>query len=147
MSPVKIHCELCGVYGQNVMGGGTIRQWCKFFKGGRTSINDEERNGRPSVVSDDLVQSVDQKICERWHFTISELLCEFTQILHILLYKIITVRPSYYKSCTRWVLKMLTGAHKMQRMVSALTLLEQYHKDGDEFLSQIITEMKPAFHL
>jgi hypothetical protein len=34
---------------------------------------------------------------------------------------------------------MLTGAHKMQRMASALTSLEQYHKDGDEFLNHIIT--------
>jgi hypothetical protein len=30
----------------------------------------------PSVVSDDLVRSVDQKICERRRFTISELSCE-----------------------------------------------------------------------
>jgi hypothetical protein len=37
--------------------------------------------GRPSVVSDDLVQIVDQKICGRWRFTISELLSdEFPQI-------------------------------------------------------------------
>jgi hypothetical protein len=34
---------------------------------------------------------------------------------------------------------MLTGAHKMQRMALALTSLERYHKDGDEFLSHIIT--------
>jgi hypothetical protein len=33
---------------------------------------------------------------------------------------------------------MLTGAHKMQRMASALTFLELYHKDGDEFLSHIV---------
>jgi hypothetical protein len=29
-------------------------------------------------------------------------------------------------------------AHKMQRMAMALTFLEQCHKDGDEFLNQII---------
>jgi hypothetical protein len=33
---------------------------------------------------------------------------------------------------------MLMGAHKMQRKASALTFLERYHKDGDEFLSHII---------
>jgi hypothetical protein len=33
---------------------------------------------------------------------------------------------------------MLTGMHKMQSMVSNLTFLEQYCKDGDEFLSHII---------
>jgi hypothetical protein len=46
--------------------------------------------GQPSVVSDDLVQSVEQKICERQHFTISEVLCEFPQISCTVLYGIIT---------------------------------------------------------
>jgi hypothetical protein len=30
------------------------------------------------------------------------------------------------------------GAHKRQRMASALILLEQYNKDGDEFLNHIV---------
>jgi hypothetical protein len=40
--------------------------------------------GQTSVVSDDLIQSFKQKICERQHFTISELLCEFisTNVAH-----------------------------------------------------------------
>jgi hypothetical protein len=33
---------------------------------------------------------------------------------------------------------MLTGAHKTQRMASALNFLERYHKDGDEFLNQTV---------
>jgi hypothetical protein len=34
-------------------------------------------------------QTVDQKICERRHFTISELSCEFPQISPTLLYEIV----------------------------------------------------------
>jgi hypothetical protein len=78
----------------------------------------------PSVVSDDLVHSVDQKICERQRFTISELSCENPQIPCTFLYKIIIVRLCYHKFCARWVLKMLMGKHKMQGMASALTFLE-----------------------
>jgi hypothetical protein len=48
--------------------------------GGRTNVQDEERSGRLSVVSDDLVQSVEQEVCKRQRFTISELSCEFPQI-------------------------------------------------------------------
>jgi hypothetical protein len=33
-----------------------------MFKDGRTNVHDEERNGRPFVVNDDLVQDVEQKI-------------------------------------------------------------------------------------
>jgi hypothetical protein len=33
-----------------------------MYEDWRTNVHDEERSGRPSVVSDDLVQIVDQKI-------------------------------------------------------------------------------------
>jgi hypothetical protein len=33
---------------------------------------------------------------------------------------------------------MLKGVHKTQRMASALTCLERYHKDGDRFLNHIV---------
>jgi hypothetical protein len=70
--------------------------------------------GRPSVVSDDLVQSADQKICERQRFTISDLSCEFSQISCTVLCEIITVRLGYHKFCARWVLKMLTSAQNAE---------------------------------
>jgi type IV secretory pathway VirD2 relaxase len=35
---------------------------------------------------------------------------------------------------------MLTDEHKTQKMASALTFLEQHHKDDDEFLSHIVQE-------
>jgi transposase len=90
MNSVENHRELCAVYGQTVMSEGTVRQWCRMFKDGRTNVHNEERSGRPAVVSDDLVQNVDQNICERSRFTISELSYELPQISHALLYEIIT---------------------------------------------------------
>jgi hypothetical protein len=55
-----------------------------MFKDGRTNVHNEEQSDQPSVVSDDLVQSVDQKIGERWH------LYEFPHISCTVLYEIIT---------------------------------------------------------
>ena len=34
---------------------------------------------------------------------------------------------------------MLTGVYKTQRMGSALTFLQRYHDEGDEFLDKIVT--------
>jgi hypothetical protein len=66
MVAMEIHRELFAVYGQNVMNEETVRQRCRMFKDGQTNVHNEERNARPSVVSDILVvQSVDQKNCER----------------------------------------------------------------------------------
>jgi hypothetical protein len=59
MSAAEFLRELCVVYSQNVMSEGTVRQWCTVFKDGCTNVHDEERSGWPSVVSDELVQSVD----------------------------------------------------------------------------------------
>jgi hypothetical protein len=109
-----------------------------MFKDGQKIVHNEEKSGQPSVVRDDLTQNVDQKICERQHFTIPEFLYEFPQISHIVLYEIIIIRLGYHKFCTRRVPKAFTGAHKMQRIALALTFLEQYHKDGDGFLNHII---------
>jgi hypothetical protein len=67
-----------------------------------------------SVDSDDLVQSVDQKFCERQQFTISELLCEFPVISCTVLCEIITVRLGYHKFC-------VTLVPKMQGMASIFT--------------------------
>jgi transposase len=101
ISVAEIHRELCGVYGQNVTSEGTVRQWCRMFKDGWTDVHNEEWSGRPSVVSDDLVQSVEQTMCERWRFTISELLCEFTQTSCTVLCEIITVSLGCHKFCAR----------------------------------------------
>jgi hypothetical protein len=42
MSAAEICLELRAVYGQNVMSGGTVRQWCRMFKDGRRNVLDEE---------------------------------------------------------------------------------------------------------
>jgi hypothetical protein len=118
-----------------------------MFKDGRTNVHGEERSGRSSVVSDDLDQSVDQEIYERWRFTISGLSCEFPQISRTVLYEIITVRLRYYKFRAKWVPKMLTGVHKTQKMVSVLTFLSDTAKMAMNFSIPSYQTMKPGFHL
>jgi hypothetical protein len=80
--------ELC----QNIMSEVTVRQWYRLFKDGLTDVHDEERSDWPSLVRDDLVQSVDQNICEKRRFTISERSYEFPQISSTVLHEIATVR-------------------------------------------------------
>jgi hypothetical protein len=74
-----------------------------MFKDGPTNVHNKERSGRRSVVNDEIVQSVDQNICERRRFTISELSCEFPYISRTVLYEVITDKVGYHKFCARWV--------------------------------------------
>jgi transposase len=53
MSAEEIHRELCSaVYDQNVTSEGTVRQWCRVFKEGRTNLHDEGRSDRPAIYSE-----------------------------------------------------------------------------------------------
>ncbi|KAL4127342.1 hypothetical protein QTP88_011517 [Uroleucon formosanum] len=61
-SAAKIYRELSLVYGPGVMCEGKVRQWCRDFKNGRTNVHVEERSGRPSVQTDEIVSLVDQKL-------------------------------------------------------------------------------------
>lgn len=63
----------------------------------------------------------------------------FPEISRSALFTIESERLQYCKLCARWVLKMLTDHHKTRRMGGALTFLQRYHDDGEEFLNKIVT--------
>lgn len=88
--PIEIHRQLCEVYGNDVMNESSVRKWCIRFKNGRTNVHDEERNGRPSIVTDDLLAKVDEKIRQNRRFTITELSLCFPQVTRTLLFEIVT---------------------------------------------------------
>jgi len=139
-SAAEIHRRLCHVYGDNVMSDGCVREWCRKFMDGRTDVHDEGDQGRHSIVTDELLQKVDQCVPGKRRFTISELSEEFPQTSRTTLYRIVTDRLGYHKSCARWVPKQLTDFYKTQRMGSALKFLQRYWEEGDEFLDRIVID-------
>ncbi|GFV74633.1 uncharacterized protein TNCV_5130751 [Trichonephila clavipes] len=46
------------------MSSSKVRKWVRAFKDGRENVHDEPRSGQPSVITDDLVNAVDEKIHE-----------------------------------------------------------------------------------
>ena len=139
LTAAEIHRQLTEVYGESVMSEGKVRQWCRSFKEGRSNVHDEDRSGRPSVASENLVERIDVKIRENRRFTITELSEQFPEVSRTVLYELVTKELQYRKVCARWVPKMLTETHKQKRMQSARLILERYERDGDEFLSHIVT--------
>jgi len=135
----EIRRQLVEVYGESVMSEGKVRQWCRSFKEGRSNVHDEDRSGRPSVVSENLIERIDTKIRENRRFTITELSEQFPEVSRTVLYELVTEELQYHKICARWVPRMLTETHKQKRMQSARLILERYERDGDGFLSHIVT--------
>ena len=52
--PAEIHKQIVAVYG-NVMKRQNVTKWCREFSEGRTDVHDEQKSGRPSLISDDLL--------------------------------------------------------------------------------------------
>ena len=90
MLPSEIHHQICQVYGDNAMSDGMVRKLVRMFSGGRENVHDEARNGLPSLVNDDLVRKVNERVRDDRRYTISDLSLHFPQISRTLLYDIIS---------------------------------------------------------
>lgn len=139
ISAAEIHRQITEVYGPNIMSDSKVRKWVRAFNEGRENVHDEPRSGRPSVISDELVHAVDDKIREDRRFTISDLDVNFPNVSRTTLYRIVSEHLNFRKLCSRWVPRLLTESHKMKRMASALAFLERYHEEGDSLLDHIVT--------
>ena len=90
MLPIEIHHQICQVYGDNAMSVSMVRKWVRMFNEGRENVHDEARSGRPSLVNDDLMRNVNERVCDDRRFTISDLSLQFPQISRTLLYDIVS---------------------------------------------------------
>jgi len=78
--PSEIHHQICKVYGDNAMSDSMVGKWVRMFNEGRENVHDEVRSGRPSLVNDDLVCKVNERVRDNRRFTVSDLSLHFPQI-------------------------------------------------------------------
>jgi hypothetical protein len=50
-----------------------VAKLCREFEAGRSDVHDETRSGRPSVVTDEIIQKIDENIHADRRLTIDEL--------------------------------------------------------------------------
>ena len=114
MKPAEIHCQLCDVYGEHAMSSPVVQRWVRLFNEGRENVHDDQRSGQPSVVNEDMVRAVEEKIRENRRYTITSLSLHFPQISWSLLHEIVSDELWFQKLCAHWVLKMLTEEHELK---------------------------------
>ena len=78
--PSVIHQLICQVYGDNAMSDGIVRKWVRMFIEGRENVHDEVRSGHPSLVNDNLVRKVNERVRVDKRFTVYDLSLHFPQI-------------------------------------------------------------------
>jgi len=116
-----------------------VTKCCREFSERRTDVHDEQRSGRPSLITDDLLQEIEGKLRINRHVTIRQLHHVIPEVSKTTVHEAVTEKLGYRKLCARWVPKMLTDAQKTKRMGSALKFLTLYAQEGDEFLDSIVT--------
>ena len=126
-------------YGPSCMSRANFYKWVQAFKDGRESITDDLRSGRPVDVSTPkAVQAVEDLIKSDRRVTLDEIATKL-DISHSTVYAIVREKLHFSKVSCRWVPKMLTDDHKMQRLMASRASLRRYRKEGDAFLSRIVT--------
>jgi hypothetical protein len=65
--PAEIYRHVCEDYGENVTSDEIVR-WCRMFNEGRTNVHDDDLSGRPSLVTADLLDQVNEKILKNRRF-------------------------------------------------------------------------------
>jgi len=68
----EIHKQIVAVYG-NVMNGQNVVKWCRELSEGRTDVHDEQRSGRPSLISENLLQKIEGEIRANRRVTIRQM--------------------------------------------------------------------------
>ena len=110
--PSEIHHQICQVYSDNAMSDGMVRKRVRMFNEGRENVYDEARSGRPSLVNDDLVRKVNERVRDDRCFTISDLSLHSPQISRTLLYNTVSSHLGYRKVCTVGAQDAHRGAQK-----------------------------------
>jgi len=70
--PAEIHKEIFAVYG-NFMNRQNVTKWCRELSEGRTDVHNEQRSGRSSLISEDLLRESEGEIRADRRVTIREL--------------------------------------------------------------------------
>ena len=132
------------VYGDNAMSDGMVRKWVRMFNGGRENVNDEARSGRPSLVNDDLVRKVNERVRDDRRFTISDLSLHLPQISKSLLHDIVSSHLRYRRlHSMRRVYKNLCPATIIASIMAASmwkNSLKDVESDKNKFFCDTLLE-------
>ncbi|GBL76826.1 hypothetical protein AVEN_53485-1 [Araneus ventricosus] len=117
--PCEIYRQISETYGENAMSEGMVQKWVRMFNEERRIVHDEERSGSPSLIAQELMRCIDEKVHSNRRFTISDLSMNFQNISRSLLHEIVTEHLHYKKLSSRWV----PDVQKRKRMGAALEFL------------------------
>lgn len=137
-NPTEIHSALSDVCGELTVDRSTVSRWSNRFRGGRVSINDDPRPGRPKTSTDERSVKRVADALEQDRRATCEELSEVTGIPPTSVYRILTNDLKKRKISARWVPHNLTGEQKQKRLDIATLLKQRFSTEGQTFLNRIV---------
>jgi histone-lysine N-methyltransferase SETMAR len=145
-SPMEIKNRLSAVYGNSSPSYKTVKFWSKQFKGGRESIEDDPRSGRPnSAITQENNRKVEEFILEDRRIKI-DVIAESLQISRERVWTIIHDHLGMSKVSARWVPKMLSPFDKQRRVETSQQFLELCEGQEEEIIQRIVTGDETWIH-
>jgi hypothetical protein len=132
----ETHRMLKEAFGDNAMSQSKTCLWYKRFKDGRTSVNDDERSGRPSTTSENIAK-VREAILADHRRTIHDV-CEIVGLSYGTVQRILSDDLNMRRIAAKFVPRLLSNDQKEHRVVVCRELKDQARDDPD-FISKVIT--------
>jgi transposase len=120
----------------------TIKKWAAVFKCGRTSLEDDPREGRPkSGTIPEIVEQVHDIVLDDRRMKMRKI-AETIGIVGYILHEEFDMK----KLCARWVPRLLTADQKHTRTKISEQCLERFNKNKTDFVRQIIAMDETWIH-
>jgi hypothetical protein len=125
-------------FGDNAMNHSKTFLWYKRLKDGRTSVDDDERSGRPSTntIPENIAKVREAILADRRH-TIHDV-CEIVGLSYGTIQRILADNLNMRRISARFVPRLLSDDQKALR-VSVCRELKQQARDDPNFISNITT--------
>lgn len=130
--------QLKEAYNDEAPSKATIYRWIAEFKGGRTSVEDEKRDGRPIEIDEKKLDELKEIVISDRRIS-KEHLCQSLNVsygsVHNMLKKL-----GLRKLCSRFVPYFITADMALKRRTCCENNLKLFDEKGDVFLRNIVTE-------
>jgi len=138
LRPNEIHSKFIKVYGASSPSFSTVKKWAAEFKRGRTSLEDDPREGRPkSATTPEIIEQVHDMVLYDRRMEVREI-AETIGISKERVGYILHEELDMKKLCARWVPCLLTADQKHTRMKISEQWLERFNKNKTDFVRRFI---------
>ena len=127
------------VFGEEACSESTVKKWSLRFRGGRESVEDDPRMGRPVTATTSNNIALVAEMCDSDPHIAVEQLAGTLDLSTGSVHTILIMHLGMSNVCSRWVPLILTQTRKKTRLRIAKNFLEKYEHCDERRLSEICT--------